>query len=197
MPLPPVLRLLALFLSLASLAEAHSGGAPGGPQSGVAIANLTHGQMAVIARHDGAILALAASAAAPDQDFRRVLNYARIQKTYCAFGLMPRAVSDEASPFNHCSHAYLAAARDLLLRLKEMPGRAAAVDTLIRRIETEMIRNNSGLELCQYSAEGFNTAQTLTPDWGAALRHPPSLATLAALLLSLAALGLAARRFLR
>lgn len=177
-----MLRLLAAaFALLAWLgpAGAHSGKAPAGPDSGIGIPALTHGQMAGMAPSNRAILDLAARQPAPDSEFQRVLNFARIQQAWCAWGLMPGGVSDESSPFNPCSHAYLAASRDLLLRMAATPDPRAAA--LLRRVELDMIANSSATELCAFSGDGFNTAQVVKADWSAALTHPKSLATLLAL----------------
>ena len=56
-----------------------------------------------------------------------------------------RGGQDESSPFNECSHAYLAATRALLLHLQTMPGDCTAVRTLIAKIEREMLNNNASL----------------------------------------------------
>ena len=192
-----VLAAALLLLAGSGAAEAHSGRAVGGPDNGIAIDNLTHGQMSVIARHSRAILDLAARVPAPDQDFRRVLNYARIQQTYCAWGLMPGAVSDETSPFNECSHAYLAASRDLLLRMAALPGGDGRIDGLMRAVELDMMQNRTGVELCLYSDERFNTANILRPDWGAVPGHGASLAALVLAALAAGGVALVAGRVLR
>jgi hypothetical protein len=195
---PRVIPLAAAvaFLSAAA-ALAHSGAPPAGRDTGIPIANVTHGQMQVLSDYDGAVLDLAARLYGADAAFRRVLNYAHVQKTWCAWGLMPGSVSDETSPFNACSHAYLAAVQDLLLRMSALPMRMRAVDELVRRVEMEMMENGAALQLCQYSDADFNTAATLTPDWGAVLRHPTSLASLAGMVLGLGGLSGAAARVLR
>jgi hypothetical protein len=185
-----------MSLSVATTALAHSGKLPAGPDSGIPIANITHGQMQVLAGYSGAVLDLAARQYGPDESFRRVLNYAHVQKTWCAWGLMPGAVSDETSPFNECSHAYLAATQDLLVRMSVLPTRTRAVDDLVRRVEIEMMENGAALQLCQFSDEAFNTAMTLAPDWRGVLSHPLSLLCLAGLGLALAGLARAASRLL-
>lgn len=191
-----VVALLALTWAAAP-ARAHSGAAQGGPDRGVSIANLTHGQMRVIADYRRAILALAARLPAPDADYLRVLNHARIQRAFCGAGIMPAAITDEASPFNACSHAYLAATRDVLMRLRAVPRPDARVLDLAARIQHDMLMQGSALELCQYSADHFNTANTLRPNWRDALRHWPSLAAMAAAALTLAAMAWIAARALR
>jgi hypothetical protein len=185
--------LLLLGLLLAPVqAPAHSGRMVK-PGDGIAIASLSHGQMAVIARHRGQILALAARHYPPDDTLRRLTNYAELQDAWCLWGLMPGTIRDEASPFNLCAHAALAAARDALLRLGALRPDDPAVAGLIRRIDIDMMAEGSALALCQYSDAAFDTATLLRPDWMAVPGHWPSAATLLAIA-ALAAAGLAALR---
>jgi hypothetical protein len=188
----------ALGVSMASgVAYAHSGNVQAGPDSGVEIPGVTHGQMAVIDRFSGRITDLASRQFAPDKDFRRILNYARIQQTYCAWGLMPGGVSDEASPFNACSHAYLAALQDILVRMTAMSPPDPRVATLARSVDVAMIEAGSALVLCAFSTETFNTALILKPDWWAVPYHQASLASLLAAAVIAIAMIAAAARFLR
>ena len=185
-------------VSIASgAAYAHSGNAQAGPDSGVKIPGVTHGQMAVIGQFSGQITDLASRQFVPDEDFRRILNYARIQQTYCAWGLMPGSVSDEASPFNECSHAYLAALQSILLRMTAMSPPDPRVAILAHSVDVAMIEEGSGLILCAFSAETFNTALILKPDWWAVPYHQASLASLLAATLIALAMIAAAARFLR
>lgn len=185
--------LLAGLLALAPApAPAHSGKviAPG---DGIPIASLSHGQMAVIARHRGEILALAARHYPPDDRLRRLANYAELQHAWCLWGLMPGTIRDEASPFNLCAHAALAAARDALLRMEELRPQDPAVAGLVRRVEVEMMAEGSALALCRYSGTAFDTATLIRPDWSAVPGHWPSVAALLAVA-ALAAAGLTALR---
>lgn len=187
----PLLRFLAFaaFLVLATTeGQAHSGRGPAGPESGVKIPGVTHGQMAVIDSYTGQIIDLAERQFAPDEEFRRILNYVRLQKAYCAWGLMPGAVTDETSPFNECSHAYLAAVQNLLVRMSSKEQQNRSVQDLSRTVDMAMMSGGTGLILCAYSGETFNTAQLLRPKWGAALLHGPSLAALIVALLAVCAL---------
>jgi hypothetical protein len=145
---------------------------------GIEISSLTHGQMAVISRYRGAILAMAGRHYPPDDTLRRLANYAEIQRFWCFWGLMPGSVTDEASPFNLCAHAYLAAGRDALLRLQKLRPADRNLQALVHRIEADMIGSGASLILCEYSAGGFNTAQLIRPDWSKLLQHMPSLAML-------------------
>lgn len=181
------LALLVLFLSLTG-AQAHSQGS-GGATGGIPIDNLTHGQMQVIAAHEAAILDLARSQSRTDPTFRRLQNFAALQRTYCLWGLMPGSLRDEESPFNECMHAYLATLRVLLLHMAQMPEQAGAVQALMDQIEREMIRREASLMLCQYSAEAFNTAEVVMPRWAAILSHGPSLLACGGAAGGLAALG--------
>ena len=157
---------------------AHGSGIAFAPGDGIAIASLSHGQMAVIARHRAEILDRAAAHYPPDELLRRLGNYAALQRTWCLWGLMPGTVANEASPFNICAHAYLAATRDVLMRLQLLRPDDPGVVALLHRIEAEMIGAGTALALCQYSADGFNTAVLIGPDWSQLPGHLPSLAAL-------------------
>jgi hypothetical protein len=181
---------LVTFLAIASDAVGHTGNIPVGPDRGIRIAAITHGQMPVLARYAGSILDLAERQIGTDENFRRVLNYAHVQKAYCAHGLMPGSINDETSPFNQCSHAYLAATLDVLQRMSALTTRSPSVDDLVRRIDVEMLEDGAALALCQYSSQFFNTALILAPDWSAVLVHPPSLVAIAGSVLLCLALAL-------
>ena len=170
---------VAFLFALPLEAAAHVSRQGDGQVAGIPIAEITHGQMPVIADHARDILALAAVQPAPSSDFQRVLNYARVQRAYCLWGLMPGSIADEASPFNACSHAYLAAMRELLLRMDSDPANAAA-DDLVRRVDADMMMSATALEFCNYSAMPYDTATLVRPLWSDLVRHPASLASLLA-----------------
>ncbi len=190
-----------LGLGLAGLtagaADAHRRGADA-DVSGIAIASLSHGQMAVIARYRGDILALAARQAQADATLHRLLNFGNIQHTYCLWGLVPGSIADEDSPFNECAHAYLSAARELLAHMRATSPDRRAVEDLVSRIDADMVRNQTSFVQCQYSGDTFNTASLVRPAWGEVPAHLPSLATFAGLAASMVAgsfaLGLGPRR---
>ncbi len=163
------------------------------PVAGVPIAEITHGQMPVIAAHAGAILTLAARQPNPGADFARVRNHARIQRAACLWGLVPGSISDEASPFNACSHAHLAALRDLMLRMATDPVNGAA-KALVHRIDLDMMQARTSLSLCNFSAIPFDTATVVHPARSDVPGHPASLATSLAVL---ALAGSAVAGFLR
>ena len=179
---------LAMAIPLTALAHTSR---PVPDTSGIPIPSLTHGQMAVIAKHRGEILDLAAHQESTDETFRRLMNYGAVQYTYCLWGLIPGSLRDEASPFNECSHAYLSAAHALLLHMRTMPGGDEAfllqVEALVSRIDAEMVRSGASLVLCEFSGETFNTASLIQPIWSGVPTHPPSL-----IAFSLVGLGLAA-----
>jgi hypothetical protein len=179
-PLSRLFMLAAVILLwICSPASAHH--TPSGPQAGLSIPGLTHGQMVVIADYRREILALAdAQKFRSDETFFRLRNYVDLQYLYCAWGLVPGSVTDDASPFNGCSHAYLAGARALLLHMQTMPGDQSRVHALVDRIERAMLANNASLVLCQYSNEPFNTADHIGPRWGEVPFHGPSIMTFAA-----------------
>ena len=196
------LRLRLLIAGLVMLAAsclpawAHRAAAGGtAPEDSISIPNLTHGQMAVIADNRAAILDLAARQIPTDPVMRRLEGFINIQFFDCLWGLAPGGVEDESSPFNECSHAYLAATRALLMHLQTMPGDRAPVRALVAKIEREMLDNNAALVLCQYSDEPFNTAERIEPHWRDIPFHLPTLMTFAGLpLLAAVGAGLGVRR---
>jgi hypothetical protein len=168
-----------LLVILATSAQAHNGSsAP--PPPGIQIPSLTHGQMAVIARYRGDILDLAQRQTATDPTFRRLYNHGNLQFTYCLWGLMPSSLSDEESPFNECSHAYLATAKALLTYMATMPSAEREAKALISDIDAEMVRSGASWILCQYSGEAFSTGAVVEPRWRDMFFHLPSLAVLLA-----------------
>jgi hypothetical protein len=168
-----------LLVILATSAQAHNGSsAP--PPPGIQIPSLTHGQMAVIARYRGDILDLAQRQTATDPTFRRLYNHGNLQFTYCLWGLMPGSLSDEESPFNECSHAYLATAKALLTYMATMPSAEREAKALISDIDAEMVRSGASWILCQYSGEAFSTGAVVEPRWRDMFFHLPSLAVLLA-----------------
>jgi len=176
----------ALQVMLAVSAQAHSGSsAP--PPPGIQIPSLTHGQMAVIARYRGDILDVARRQTVTDPTFRRLYNHGNLQFTYCLWGLMPGSLRDEESPFNECSHAYLATAKALLTYMATMPSAERDAKALISDIDADMVRSGASWILCQYSGEAFSTGAVVEPRWRGMFFHLPSLAVLLATMAALAA----------
>jgi len=189
-----LLAALCLVLSCWPTVLAAHGGSSSGSQTGIPIPSLPHGEMAVIAPYYGRIVALAENASDTDETFRRLLNFAQIQRAYCLWGMMPGSVSDEESPFNECSHAYLAAAKAVLLHMRTMKNETAPVGDLVSEIDATLVHNNLSLILCKFSGESFNTADMIRPKLTDIILHARSLlAILSALLATVAGLWLTAR----
>lgn len=173
---------LALVASLATGPGAFAHGSGGAAGPGLSIPALTHGQMPVVADHRSAIIALADRQIRTDPGFRRLLNHARLQHTYCLWGLAPGGITDEASPFNICSHAALAAAAALLDHMQTMPAAAADAGRLHHALDRDMMAAGTASELCTHSATLFSTGAIVTPDWWAVPSHPPTLAAATAVI---------------
>jgi hypothetical protein len=154
------------------------------PAGGVSIPNIAHGQMAIMAAHKAAILDLAERQIPTDPTMRRLESFISLQFFTCMWGVIPGSLGDENSPFNECTHAYLAATRALLSHLQEMTGGdRTAVRALATTIEREMLDDGASLIVCRYSDEPFNTAEVIGPHWSRIPYHLPSLVTFAALAL--------------
>ena len=172
------MRLLFLLFGLALMAgqaEAHGRRAASANATGLAIPSMSHGALLVLDDHYTAILSLADRAKESDPVFRKLRNHARIQNYYCLWGFAPRATEDEASPFNECSHAYLSAARMLLLHMRDMPSVRAEANDMVSAVDAEMVRRGSALIQCEYSADPFYTGDFITPHWEKLVEHRPSL----------------------
>jgi hypothetical protein len=166
---------LGLALLAAAPASAHRAKTDAAaPAEGLPISSLTHGQMKVIAENLTAIRALADAQFPTDPVMRRLQGYVSLQSFACLWGWVPGSLTDESSPFNECSHAYLAGAQALLLHIRHMPGHGAAADALVAKVEAEMLANGAALSLCRFSDEPFNTAAVLFPRWRDAPRHAPT-----------------------
>jgi hypothetical protein len=175
---------LVLVCGLPDPAAAHRQ-TPDPDSAGIEFLGLTHGQMQVIAEYRARIIRLAARPARTDETFRRLLNFANLQYATCLWGLMPRGIADEASPFNECSHAYLSATQAVLIHMRRLStGRDDAVEQLISRIDAEMARTGAAFVLCGFSNDSFTTSSLIIPRWQAVLFHGPSLLGLAFLLLA-------------
>jgi hypothetical protein len=181
--------LIALFGVVVALSpcEAHRLSVRSGPPSdGVSIPSLTHGQMAVMSDNLSEIRALANTRIKFEMTTWRLEDYLNLQSFVCLWGLAPRSIADENSPFNECAHAYLAAGRALLLQLRSPPGLDhKAVEALISKIETEMLANGASLTLCRFSDEPFNTNKIIYPHWSEIPSHPPTAAIALAVLVSI------------
>jgi hypothetical protein len=112
--------LVLLLAMTAGASTAHGLRAPV-DTTGIAIPSLSHSQMAVISQHRAEIETLASWVAVKNEDVRKLLAFSRRQYVRCFWGLVPRSIEDEASPLNECSHAYFAADREILVRMRNLP----------------------------------------------------------------------------
>jgi hypothetical protein len=178
-----VALIAALCTFAAPPSHAHRISTRSGPvPEGVSIPSLTHGQMAVIRDNLPAIRALASARLGFDLTTWRLEDYLNLQSFACLWGIVPRSITDEESPFNECAHAYLAAGRALLLQLAQEPGADhKSIDALISKIEVEMLADGASLNLCRYSDEPFNTNEIIWPHWSGIPFHAPTLAALGAI----------------
>ncbi|MDR6821113.1 hypothetical protein J2X76_006314 [Neorhizobium sp. 2083] len=133
--------------------------------------------MAVIEEHRSEIDALASWVAVKNPEIRKLLEFSREQYARCLWGIVPRSIEDEASPLNECSHAYLAADREMLVRMRNLPIWQDKAIALFDDVEADMINRSSSLVLCAFSATTFNTASPVNPDWHDFATHVPSLLT--------------------
>ncbi|QIO50401.1 hypothetical protein HA461_04060 [Rhizobium leguminosarum bv. trifolii] len=180
-PLLSAAFITAAFLCVvAGSAFAHSR-SDGGSHAGLDIPEISHGEMAVMSDYRSGIIDLASRAVDTNEPFRSMLNYAEIQYSYCLWGRMPGSVTDEASPFNECAHAYLAATKAVLLSMREMPRERAAADEIISAVDADMVRRGLALIACRFSGEAFNTADIVKPRWSGIPFHAASMASLTGL----------------
>lgn len=177
-----------LIALLTSPAMAHRT-TPPGSTAGLMVPGVSHGQMAVLAHYRAAIMDLAVAQYPTDERMRRIQSFVALQHFACAGGWMPRSVSDETSPFNECSHAYLAGVRLLLLHLETMPGDRSAVRALRADVDLAMLKTHASLVLCRFSDEPFNTADVIVPSSSDILTDSASLAALGILALLAAIAG--------
>lgn len=165
--------------------------------SGIPITAISHGEMAIIDRHVGEIFALADSVRDADQSYLTLSRYAQLQYADCLWGLVPTSISDEESPFNECSHAYLAAAKELLFKMRDMPVVQAEANEITARISYQAALEGAAFIGCIYSGEGFNTADRVRPHWHDVPFHPPTLFALAGALGFLPLVAFVGSRLLR
>lgn len=164
-PLSLVLVLLGSIFASSISAEAHGARRSTDKTSGISIPNLTHGQLHIVSRYQSAILRLADLQVRPSLEARTLQNFVNLQFAYCLWGLIPGSISDEASPFNECSHAHLAATKALLALLQQNEDTRARADALSDKINFAMLDDPIALEICGNSFEPFNTAQIVMPAW--------------------------------
>jgi hypothetical protein len=122
-----------------------------------------------------------------DPTFRRLAGFVSLQYFACFRGLVPGSLSDETSPFNECSHAYLAGTRALLAHMVDMPGDQSTAKTLQERIDAELASDPSFGALCSISQEIFDSGIIIAPDWRMFPGHPPTVLTFSAFTLFITA----------
>ena len=186
-----------LAVLAATPALAHHQKSSDGPIRGVAIPPISHGEMPVVAKYRRQILDLAARQAVTDPTLRRLTGFVNLQTFACFWGLVPGSLADEKSPFNECSHAYLAGARALLAHLAAMPGNQPAAKALESRINAEIANDPGAAAICSNSNQAFDSADVIGPDWQLAPLHAPTVLTFSAFALLVAIVLVAAGRRLR
>ena len=173
---PYVIAALSILV-MGTSAGAHHQKVREGAAVGVAIPSITHGEMLVVAKYRADILELADRQPQTDARLRRLLGFVKLQYFACFWGLVPGGLSDDSSPFNECSHAYLAGARALLAHMVAMPGDQATAKALNALIDAEISSDPTFAALCSNSDTKFDSGVVVGPDWQLAVTHPPTVAT--------------------
>jgi hypothetical protein len=151
--------------------------------------------MPVVADYRSRILALAARQGVTDPTLRRLAGFISLQTFACFWGLVPGSLSDEASPFNECTHAYLAGVKAQLAHMTAMPGDQSAAKELEARMDAEIANDPTASVICSNSSQAFDSADVIGPDWQLAATHLPTVLTFAVtVVLVVAGLATAARR---
>lgn len=163
---------LLLTMTLSLPASAHHPRKGGENQSGILIPNLTHGQLHIVSQYRSDILALADRQSQPGLETRTLQNFVNLQFSYCLWGLVPDSISNEESPFNECSHAYLAATKALLDRLRLSGGARQTANVLAQKIEMAMLEDATASAICGNGIEPFSTAEVIMPEWRGVTFNP-------------------------
>jgi hypothetical protein len=164
------LLLIAAFAYVCSFflpgsASAHHAHRVPGVVTGISIPNLSHDQLRVMSRYKGAVLSLADRQSRLDAEARALQNFVNLQFSYCLWGLVPDAISNEESPFNECTHAYLAGTKALLERLRHSAEAHVAADELAGKIDVAMLKEATLAAICGNGIEPFNSAEVIMPVW--------------------------------
>lgn len=158
---------------------------------GLPIPSLTHDQLAVVAEYRQAVLRVADRQSRRDETLIRLRNFVDIQRMACLWGMVPDSLTDEDSPFNECSHAYLSGTMALLLHLRDREGASGhgseEASQLLNRVALAMLAKETAPMLCAYSGAPFNTADVIAPHWIDVPFHPTSLLSLSGVAVLLAA----------
>jgi len=189
------LLIAAVSILVITPAGAHHQGSSDGPIRGVAILAISHGEMPIVAKYRSQVLDLAVRQPVTDPTLRRLAGFVSLQTFSCFWGLVPGSLSDEQSPFNECSHAYLAGVRELLVHMTAMPGNQSAAKELEARMDAEIAANPNRNVVCSNSGQIFDSADVIGPDWQLAPLHVPTVLTFSAfVMLFVAGLAVAGRR---
>lgn len=189
-----VISLLGFSLTLSTPAEAHHK-RKNASTAGLAFPNLSHGQLRVVSKYKDAILDLSHRQSRPDADTRTLHNFVNLQFTYCLWGLVPGGLTNEDSPFNACTHAYLAGSKALLQRLERASDDPSEARALAMQINIEMLREDAALEICGNGVDPLNTADIIMPEWSGFTFNP--IVLLYSLIAFLVTAGLFAHHFAR
>lgn len=186
---------LALLILSTTYACAHGTDKHEGEVRGIEISALAHGDMQIISAHESDIVSLAERQVKPDQRMQRLLNFTKIQRTYCFWGIVPGAIGDEESIFNKCSHAYLASAMTLLATLQASPESAQQADEIFQSISDDRAKAPLPV-LCKHSVDTFHTGSVVTPNWRDIGNDRPNLLIAVFVLFACAAIAFLVARVL-
>jgi hypothetical protein len=175
--------IVALLLVACTPSRAHHQRPHEGATIGVAIPAIGHGEVLVVAKYRAQILDLAARQPRTDPTLRRLSDFVSLQHFACFWGLVPGSLSDETSPFNECSHAYLAGARALLAHMVAMPGDQSSARALAARIDTEIAGDPAFSVLCSNTSQAFDSGIIIGPDWQLAPANLPTTLIFSALMI--------------
>ncbi|MGC2781740.1 MAG: hypothetical protein WA418_39495 [Bradyrhizobium sp.] len=191
-----VIMVVASLIAAAAPARAHHPRPTDGTLIGVVVPAIGHGEMLVVARYRSDILDLAQRQPLTDPTLRRLMGFVSLQHFACLWGLVPGSLTDEASPFNECSHADVAGTRALLAHMGTMPGDQSAAKALEARIAADIAADPVFAALCSNSSETFDSGVIVGPEWRLAPSHGPTVLTcLSVLVLAAAGAWLLSRCF--
>lgn len=167
----------AAIIAASVPARAHHPRPQQGTLIGVEIPAISHGEMLAVANYRSDILDLAQHQARTDPTLRRLMGFVSLQYFACLWGLVPGSLTDEASPFNECSHAYVAGTRALLVHMSTMSGDQSATKALEARIAADIAADPAFAALCSNSDATFDSGVIIGPEWRLAPSHLPTVLT--------------------
>lgn len=133
--------------------------------TGYPIPAIDHGAMEAIAQFQGRIIDLARTVDNPSQHLQALLLHNEIQSANCLWYVIPGSITDEANPLNGCAHAGMAGLREILGELIEQPEAHMAATAVVSDLDYEMVLLGSSFVKCSFSADTFNTASQIRPNW--------------------------------